>query len=61
MTTDEVAEMLRVSTETVKNYRRLKVDPIPYIKLSGGAIRFRREAVEQWLREREQGKECSKT
>jgi len=57
--TEEIAELLRVTPETVNNYRKLKENPIPFFKLAG-AVRFRRSAVERWLREREQGRGCLK-
>jgi len=52
LTTKEVAEWLGVTGESIRKYRQLKDNPIPFIKL-GGAVRFRREAVEAWLAERE--------
>lgn len=51
LTTLEVAEWLRVEVRTIQNYRNLKENPIPFIKLP--AIRYRRSAVEAWLMERE--------
>jgi len=51
LNTEQVAKWLKVDERTVTNYRNLKDNPLPFIKL--GAIRFRREAVERWLKERE--------
>lgn len=53
LTTTEVAEMLKVDERTVWVYRNLKDNPLPFVKLGGGAVRFRREAVEAWIRKQE--------
>lgn len=52
LTTTEIAEIFKVDERTILNYRNLKINPLPSIKL-GGAIRFRRSAVDRWLEERE--------
>jgi excisionase family DNA binding protein len=53
LTPREVATMLRVSEKTV--YRLAKADPtMPKLKLAG-AVRFPRERLQRWLRDREQG------
>lgn len=54
LTPDEVAEMLQLSAKSI--YRIAKADPtMPMLKL-GGSIRFHRERLERWLRDREQGR-----
>lgn len=60
LTPAEVAKWLRVDERTIVNYRNLKDNPIPFIKL-GGAIRFRHSAVEKWLKERENGSQNSES
>lgn len=53
LTTAQVAEMLQLSAKSV--YRLSKADPtMPMLKL-GGTVRFPRERLERWLRDREQG------
>src|SRR5207247_3320307 len=53
LTVDEVAEVLRVSAPTV--YRLAKRDPtFPVLRLPG-LMRFPRERLLRWLRDREQG------
>lgn len=53
LTVDEVAEILRVSAATV--YRLAKRDPtLPVLRLPG-LMRFPRERLLRWLRDREQG------
>ena len=53
LTVDEVAEVLRVSAPTV--YRLAKRDPtLPVLRLPG-LMRFPRERLLRWLRDREQG------
>lgn len=51
LTTEQVAEILGVDERTILNYRTRKNNPLPCVKLP--AVRFRREAVEKWIRERE--------
>ena len=49
----QVGEMLQVKDKSV--YRWLKDDPtMPALKI-GGTVRFPRERLERWLRDREQG------
>jgi excisionase family DNA binding protein len=50
LTADELSEILKVSTSTI--YRWVHYEYIPHFKL-GGAVRFRQNAVEKWLKERE--------
>lgn len=53
LTPAQVAEMLQLSAKSV--YRLSKADPtMPMLKL-GGTVRFPRERLERWLRDREQG------
>jgi excisionase family DNA binding protein len=53
LTPGQVAEMLQLSAKSI--YRLAKADPtMPMLKL-GGAVRFPRERLERWLRDREQG------
>lgn len=53
LTADQVAAMLQVSPKSV--YRWAKIDPtLPVLKL-GGTLRFPRERLLRWLRDREQG------
>jgi excisionase family DNA binding protein len=47
MTTEEVAELLRMKTDSVVNWRYRDSGP-PYIKI-GGRVRYRRADVERWL------------
>lgn len=49
---DEVALILRVDKRTIINYKNLKDDPLPSIKLEG-LLLFRLEAVMEWLKRRE--------
>ena len=54
LTPDEVGEMLQLSAKSV--YRLWKADPtMPALKI-GGSVRFHRERLERWLRDREQGR-----
>jgi excisionase family DNA binding protein len=54
LTPTEVAEMLQLSAKSI--YRLAKADPtMPMLKL-GGTVRFPRERLERWLRDREQGR-----
>ena len=51
MTEAETAELLRARPQTLTNWRHLGVGP-PWVKMVG-RVRYRREAVDQWLREQE--------
>jgi excisionase family DNA binding protein len=54
LTPDEVADVLRLSTKSI--YRLAKDNPdMPVLKI-GGTVRFPRERLERWLRDREQGR-----
>ncbi|MDQ6807185.1 MAG: helix-turn-helix domain-containing protein [Actinomycetota bacterium] len=50
---DAVAEMIGMSKDWI--YAEARADRIPHIKM-GRYTRFRREAIEDWIRERERGK-----
>ncbi|HZN51750.1 MAG TPA: helix-turn-helix domain-containing protein [Methylomirabilota bacterium] len=54
-TPEQVAAMLQISIRSL--YRVVANDPtMPVLKLNGGALRFPRERLERWLRDREQGR-----
>ena len=58
LTPEQVAAMLQVSVRSV--YRVAASDPtMPVLKLRG-ALRFPRERLERWLRDREQGQAKSR-
>ena len=50
LTARQVAELLGVSTESVLRWTRS--GKLPAIRLPGGAIRFRDDELDAWLRER---------
>jgi excisionase family DNA binding protein len=53
LTPGQVGELLQLSTKSI--YRLAKADTtMPMLKL-GGTVRFPRERLERWLRDREQG------
>jgi predicted DNA-binding transcriptional regulator AlpA len=49
MDSDETGDMLLMSPKTLANKRSRDEGP-PYIRLSGGAIRYSRTAVLAWLK-----------
>ena len=49
MTTREAAELLRVTTRTIAAYMAKGI--LPYIKLPGGTVRFKKSSIEQRLAE----------
>lgn len=49
----EVAELLRISRQTLSKWRAEEKGP-PFIRV-GGSIRYPREAVQKWLDERTLG------
>lgn len=54
LTPAQVAEMLQVSEKTLQRWA--KADPtFPLLKL-GGTVRYPRERLIRWLRDREQGR-----
>jgi excisionase family DNA binding protein len=55
LTPQQVAARLQVSVRTI--YRLADADPtMPTLRLTGGTMRFPRERLERWLRDREQGR-----
>jgi hypothetical protein len=48
MTEAELADELKISGKTLANQRSRRVGP-PYLKLSGGIVRYSRKAVQEWL------------
>jgi hypothetical protein len=48
MTEADLADELKISGKTLANQRSRRVGP-PYLKLSGGIVRYSRRAVRQWL------------
>lgn len=48
MTEAELAAELKVKPKTLANQRSRRVGP-PYIKLSGGIVRYSRKAVREWV------------
>lgn len=50
---DSVAKMLGMSKDWI--YAEVRADRIPHVRL-GRYVRFRQEAIEDWIRERERGK-----
>jgi len=48
MTEAELAALLKVSPKTLANQRTRRVGP-PYLKLSGGIVRYSRAAVAAWM------------
>ena len=50
---EAVAEMIGMSTDWI--YAEARADRIPHVRL-GRYVRFRAEAIEDWIRERERGK-----
>jgi excisionase family DNA binding protein len=51
LTARDLAELLGVSSETVLRWTRRR--EVPAIKLPGGAVRYRPDAIEAWLAEHE--------
>jgi len=51
LTVDEIAEMLQVSIDTVRNWINRKKDPLPAFKL-GREWRVERVDLERFIRER---------
>lgn len=46
--TEEVADLLQVSKQTLANWRMNKTGP-DYIKVSGTCIRYQPKAIDEWL------------
>jgi len=54
LTAEQVGAMLQLSAKSI--YRLAASDPtLPMLKV-GGSVRFPRERLERWLRDREQGR-----
>lgn len=53
LTPAQVAEMLNVSKPVVMRLAKAKENGLPVIQLGPRCYRFKREAVEAWLTERE--------
>jgi len=51
LTVAEAAELLRLRRSTM--YMLVERRQIPYVRLSKRAVRFRREALDEYVRERE--------
>jgi len=57
MSERDLANLLQVSVQTLKNWREEKPRPrIQFILTEGGSIRYKVEAVETYLESRERGK-----
>ncbi len=54
LTPDQVAELLQVASKTIYDWAR-KDPTMPVLRI-GHAVRFPRERLMQWLRDREQGR-----
>lgn len=52
LTTDDVADWLKVSANTVRSWVRLRVDPLPKLNLPGRTVRFCKADVEVWVKNR---------
>lgn len=48
MTTQEVADYLRIKKQTLEAWRSKNINNIPYIKI-GTSVRYRRRDVEEWV------------
>jgi hypothetical protein len=55
LTIKEAAEMLDLSGRTLKRWRDEPRPRISYILLEGGDVRYRAEAIENYLQSRERG------
>jgi excisionase family DNA binding protein len=53
LTAKDLARILGVDSTTIQNW--VRAGQIPSVKLSARTRRFRRSAVEEWLRQSEQG------
>ena len=54
LTAAQVGRLLQVSEKSI--YRWAQADPSMPVLRIGGTVRFPRERLERWLREREQGR-----
>lgn len=57
-TTEEVADLLGVSMNTLSNWRKGK-PVIPFILFEGGGIRYHAEEIDRYLKSRERGAKAS--
>jgi len=48
---DEAAKLLRVSTHTLKNWRRYGSGP-PFVRLGPTVVRYQRVELEEWIEAR---------
>lgn len=48
MKTDELAALWQLRPKTLDNWRSRRVGP-PFVKINGGAVRYSRAAVDEWL------------
>lgn len=53
LTPAQVAELLNVSKPVVMRLARAKERPLPCVQLGPKLYRFKRDAVEQWMTDRE--------
>jgi excisionase family DNA binding protein len=59
LTSAEAAELLSVSVRTIQEMcsargRDGREHPLPIVRISCRCVRFRRESLEQWMREKEE-------
>ena len=52
MTVEELADMLKVTTQTIYNWRKAQYGPKPMF-LSAKAVRYRVDDVEAWMKDNE--------
>jgi excisionase family DNA binding protein len=55
LTEKEAAELLRVSLRTMRNWRSERPARLPFILFEGGDVRYRADAIENYLNSRERG------
>lgn len=55
LTIQEVSETLGLCARTLKRWRDEPNPRIPFIQLEGGDVRYRAEAIENYLKSRERG------
>ena len=48
MTTQELADYLKVKKQTLEVWRSKNINKIPYIKV-GASVRYRKSDVEKWI------------
>ncbi len=52
LTTEQAASLLQLSPRTLRRWRSEGKGP-PYVRLGSRRVRYRRQAIEAWLREHE--------